>query len=51
MENLDPEIPTRKKFWTHEIHTRKYFGSTKYPQGNILDSRKIIEFYIKLSEK
>ena len=32
-----------KKFWTHEIPTRKNFGPKKYPREKNLDSRNTHE--------
>ena len=29
---VDPRNTHKKKFWIHEIPTRKYFGPTKYPR-------------------
>ena len=32
------EITHERKFWTHEIPTRKNLGPTKYPKEKIWDS-------------
>ena len=37
--NENHEITHGRKFWTHEIPTRKYFGPTKYAREKILDPR------------
>ena len=37
---LDPQNTHEKKFWTHEISTRKYFGLKKHPREKILDPQR-----------
>ena len=41
--NENHEITHGRKFWTHEIPTRKNLGLTKYPRENILDPRNTHE--------
>ena len=40
---LDPQSTHEKKFWTHEIPTRKNFGPTTYLREKILDPRNTYE--------
>ena len=37
------EITHERKFWTHEIPTRKNLGPAKYPRGKTLDPRNTHE--------
>ena len=37
------KITHERKFWTHEIPTRKNFGPTKHPRKKIWDTRNIHE--------
>ena len=44
-KNLDPENTHEKKFWPHEVPTRKKSELTTYAQEEILDPREKIRVH------
>ena len=47
---LDPQSTHEKKFWTHEIPTRKNVGPTEYSQEKMLDPRNTNEKIFRIHE-